>query len=279
MRRIALLSLLPLLLMAGIAAHAQPKQSWRTYSCNGDLGNTHNDSFFGPRVQVCQLRRILLPANGQLNIQNRNGGIEIYGQERNTIAVEARVVVKAGSRKQAEWVERHIHIQTNGTIRADGPSSFFFRPTWYVNYRLFVPEKIAASLQTENGGIDLHHLQGDVHAETTNGGLTLDALAGDIHARTINGGITVHLRGNSWQGAGLHAHTTNGGINIKASPAYSAHLVLQTINGGISLNIPAATHGVHHNHFDGNLGQGGPTLEFHSVNGGISVNPESKPAD
>jgi len=52
MRRIALLSLLPLLLMATIGAQAQPQPSWRTYSCNGDLGNTHNYYLFGPSLHV-----------------------------------------------------------------------------------------------------------------------------------------------------------------------------------------------------------------------------------
>ena len=274
MRRIALRSLLPLLLVGSFAAQAQPHHFWRTYPCNGDLGNTHNYSFFGPRLQVCQLRRILLPANGQLNIQNRNGGIEIFGQERNNIAVEARVIVQAGNRNQAELVERHIKIQTDGVIQADGPSSFLFRPSWYVNYRLFVPEQIAAHLQTQNGGIDLHHLQGDLHAETTNGGLTLDALAGNVHVHTVNGGITVLLRGNSWQGAGLTAQTTNGGIKIKASPSYSAHLILQTTNGGVSINLPNTSYKVQHNHFDGNLGHGGATIPFRTINRGISLNPD-----
>lgn len=274
MRNIALVSLFPLLLAACLPAQPLPHQSWRTYSCNGDSGNTHTYSLFGPKVRVCQLRRILLPSDGTLNIQSRNGGIEVFGQERNSIAVEARVIVKAGSHAQAESIERRIKIQTNGVIRAEGPSSGFLRPIWYVNYRLFVPQNIAARLRAENGGIDLHHLQGDLHAETTNGGLTLDALAGNVHVHTVNGGITVLLRGNSWQGAGLTAQTTNGGIKIKASPSYSAHLILQTTNGGVSINLPNASYRVQHNHFDGNLGHGGATIDFRTINGGISLNPD-----
>lgn len=271
MRRVALLSLLPLLLATGLSAQALPHQTWKTYPCNGNSGNTHTYSLFGPKVRVCQLRRILLPVNGLLNVQDRNGGIEVFGQERNTIAVEARVIVKAGSHAQAEDVERHIKIETHGVIRAEGPSSGFLRPTWYVNYRLFVPQNIAARLRTENGGIDLHDLQGTLHAETVNGGLTLDALGGNVHARTANGGIRVRLRGSTWQGAGLTAQTTNGGIKVKASPGYSAHLVLQTVNGGISVHLPFTIHGIQHNHFDGNLGHGGPTIQFRTTNGGISL--------
>lgn len=272
MRPIACVSLLPLLLAATLSAQALPQQSWKTYPCNGDYGSTHNVTLFGPKVQVCQLRRILLPTRAQLNIQGLNGGIQIYGQERNTIAVEATVVVKADSHAHAEAVQRRITIQTNGVIQAKGPHSFLFGPTWYVNYRVFVPQNIAAHLQTENGAIDLHHLQGNVRAETTNGGLTLDALAGNIHASTINGGISIRLRGNTWQGDGLSARTTNGGIDLKAPPDYSAHLIMGTVNGGISIQFPSATETVQHNHFDGNLGHGGATIQLHTINGGISAN-------
>lgn len=274
MRKIALVSLLPLLLVASLSVHAQSRPSWQIDSCNGHVGNTHNYSFFGPKLQVCQLRRTLLPARDQLNVQNRNGGIQVFGEERNTIALEARVIVKANSRTQAERIERQIKIETNGAIRAEGPTSGIFGPNWYVNYRLLVPEKIAAHLKTENGGIDLHHLQGTLQAETTNGGLTLDALAGNVHASTVNGGISLRLSGTTWHGTGLTAHTTNGGINIKTSPDYSAHLILQTVNGGVSIHLPNTNLNVRHNHFDGNLGHGGPTIECHSVNGGISINPE-----
>lgn len=274
MRRIGLLALLPLLLVGSLSAQTSPHHSWKTYSCNGDFGNTHNDSFFGRRVQVCQLRRIVLPANGHLNVEGRNGGIEVFGQERNNIALEARVIVKASNRAQAESVERRIKIQTDGVIRANGPSSGFMRPGWYVNYRLFVPQDIAAHLHTENGGIDLHRLHGTLRAQTTNGGLTLDALSGDVYAHTVNGGITVRLRGNSWQGVGLTAQTINGGINVKTSPGYSAHLILQTVNGGISINIPTSPHAIHHNRFDGNLGHGGATIKLRTTNGGISLNPD-----
>lgn len=272
MRRFGLLSLFPLLLAAGLSAHARPQQSWRIDSCNGNYGNTRNFTLFGPRLQVCQLRRILLQPHGELNLQDSNGGIEIFGQERDNIAIEARVIVNAGSRAQAEAVQRQITIHTNGGIHATGPrSSFFFRPTWYVNYRLYVPQSIAARLKSENGGIDLHHLQGTVHAETTNGGLTLDSLSGNVHATTTNGGISIRLHGTTWQGAGLSAQTTNGGIHVNAPASYSAHLILQTTNGGISIHFPTGGQKVHHNRFDGNLGHGGPTIELQTTNGGISV--------
>jgi DUF4097 and DUF4098 domain-containing protein YvlB len=271
MRRLGLLSLVPLLLATALSAQTTMHPSWRIESCNGNHGSTRTFSLFGSSVSDCQLRRIVLQPQGELKLNNTNGGIEVFGQERDNIAVEARVFVKARSHAQAEAVEHQIIIHTNGAIHATGPRSSFFRPTWYIDYRLYVPQKIAAHLKSENGGIHLDHLQGTVRAETTNGGLILDALSGDVHAETTNGGISIQLQGDTWQGAGLSADTTNGGIHVNAPAAYSSHLVLDTTNGAISIHFPTGAQHVQHDHFNGNLGHGGPTIKLSTTNGGISV--------
>jgi hypothetical protein len=49
---------LSLTLLAAIPLHAQ---SFTTTPCNGDEGNTHNNSFFGSKEKVCELRRTTLP--------------------------------------------------------------------------------------------------------------------------------------------------------------------------------------------------------------------------
>lgn len=280
MRRLAFALTLPLLFAATLPAHALPpqpaSQSWTTSACGENAGNTSNYSIFsifGSRTRVCELRRITLPANGQVNVRNSDGGIEVYGQQRNTIELEAWVIVTGGSRSEAEATEHKITIRTQGVIQADGPSPFW-GPGWYVNYRLYVPENIAAHLHTSNGGIDLHHLNGNIAAETTNGGLTLDHLNGDVHAQTTNGGISATFGGSGWQGSGLDAQTTNGGISVAIPETYSAHLEATNVNGGISIHLPTTHQNSQSHHFEGDLGHGGPTLHFQSVNGGISIRRE-----
>ena len=144
---------------------------------------------------------------------------------------------------------------------------------WSVNYRLRVPRRVAAQLHTQNGGIELTNVDGVIHADTTNGGLTLDDLGGDVHASTVNGGLHVKLDGTQWRGSGLFAKSTNGGISVKAPENYSAHLVAQTVNGGISVGFPITVQGKIRNHIDTNIGQGGATLQFETVNGGVSIHP------
>jgi hypothetical protein len=252
-----------------------PAQTFTTTPCTGDEGNTNNSWLFGHPERVCELRSTTLPVvNGQVSLSGENGGIEVIGEERRDMALEARVLVQAESREKAESIEREVKIITTGTIHAEGPHSWgWSHSSWSVNYRLRVPRRVAAQLHTQNGGIEVTNVDGVINADTTNGGLTLDALGGDVHASTVNGGLHVKLDGTQWRGSGLFAKSTNGGISVKAPENYSAHLVAQTVNGGISVGFPITVQGTIRNHIDTNIGQGGATLQFETVNGGVSIHP------
>jgi hypothetical protein len=270
MRTVVVGCFLALLFSGRLAA-----QSFTTAPCDGDEGNTNNSWFFGHQARVCELRRTTLPVtNGQLSLSGENGGIEVIGEERRDMALEARVIVQDSSRESAESIEREVKIVTTGTIHAEGPHTWgWSHGGWSVNYRLHVPRHVAAQLHTQNGGIELTNVDGVINADTTNGGLTLDDLAGEVHASTVNGGLQVKLDGNQWRGSGLFAKSTNGGISVRAPEHYSAHLVAETVNGGISVGFPIAVQGRIHSHIDTNIGQGGATLQFQTVNGGVSIHP------
>jgi DUF4097 and DUF4098 domain-containing protein YvlB len=257
-----------LLVAGGLSA-----QTFTSGSCGGDEGNTTNNSWFGGHAKVCEVRRTTLPlVNGAVEVKGKNGGIEVIGEDRKDIALEARVTAQASGHDEAESLLRKVTVTTNGRIEATGPSiSGWFGSNWSVNYRLRVPRHVSARLETLNGGIDLSNLEGKIVAETTNGGLTLSHLAGDVHATTVNGGLNVTLDGLQWRGAGLVAKSTNGGVSVKAPDHYSAHLIAQTVTGGISVGFPITVQGTIRKHVDTNLGNGGPTVQFETVNGGVSV--------
>ena len=253
-------------------------QSFTTTPCNGDEGNSHNTSFFGGKEKACELRRTTLPlVNGHITVSGKNGGIEVIGEDRQNIALEARVVTQESSTERAKSLLKEIKILTDGSIRAEGPSSsglfsgLFGNSSWYVNFRLHVPRHLAAQLHSENGGINISNIDGEISAETTNGGLTLRELAGNVHATTVNGGVEVTLKGTQWQGEGMFAKSTNGGVSVKAPDHYSAHLIAATVNGGISVAFPITIQGSIHHHIDTQIGQGGPTIQVETTNGGVSI--------
>ncbi len=246
-------------------------QSFTTAPCHGDDSEGHG-WFSGNQTKVCELRRTTLPAAGQVRVEGSNGSIEVVGEERGDIALEARVEAQASSREKAESIVREVTVKTGGTIEADGPKQMGWGSGgWSVSYKLRVPKHLAARLVTHNGAVSVANLDGRIEAETTNGGVALKDLAGDVHASTVNGGVEVRLLGARWQGTGLVVKSTNGGVSVKAPENYSAHLVADTTNGGVSVGFPMSDQGKHHNHVDTNIGQGGPTLQFETVNGGVSV--------
>lgn len=247
-----------------LIAPAAFAQSFTTGPCNSDSNHS-----WGSKERVCESRSTTLPlAGGQLNVAGKNGGIEVTGEDRNDVALEAQVSAQASSREEAEQLVHEVRIETNGTIHAEGPMT----GNWSVNFKLRVPKHLAAELKTENGGISLADLDGTVHAQTTNGGISLNNMSGDVHATTTNGGLHITLAGDSWHGAGLVAKSTNGGVHVTMPANYSAHLIAGTVNGGTDVRLPMTASVINsRRHIDGQIGHGGPTVQVETINGGVSI--------
>ncbi len=251
------------------AVHAA---DWRTVPCAGDEGNTHNNSWSGHQERVCELRTTTLKLGGRhLAVKSENGGIEVRGEDRSDVVVEARVQAWAGSSSEAKDILGKVVVETSGdSIRDSGPRSHLGDKGYGVNYRIRVPSKLAVDLKSLNGGIAIAHLDGDIRFDTTNG-VGLDDLAGDVHGSTVNGGLDISLTGSSWRGKGLDAETTNGGVSLKIPSNYSAHLETSTVNGGISVNFPVTVQGEIKNRMSTNLGSGGATIHAETTNGGVEI--------
>lgn len=247
-------------------------QSFATHPCPSSDDHPGILSRWLSGEQACELRTTTFPlVNGHLNVNSMNGGIDVIGQDRSDIALEAQVTAHASSQSEAAALLHEISISTGATVEAHGPHTYG-NHNWSVGYKLLVPHQLAAKFHTMNGGLSLSSIHGKIDGETTNGGLRIENLGGDVHVTTTNGGIHASLEGSTWQGTGLHASTTNGGVHVQLPSNYSAHLVASTTNGGTSLNLPNANqNGVHPHSIDTNLGSGGPTLDFETTNGGISI--------
>ncbi len=250
-----------------LIAPAAFAQSFTTAPCSDDGNGSSHHSWSQERV--CESRKATLPlAGGQLSVTGKNGGIEVTGEDRNDVALEAQVTAQASSHDEAQQLVSEVRIETSGTIHAEGPKT----GNWSVNFKLRVPKHLAAELQTQNGGISLANLDGTVHAETTNGGISLSNLSGDVHATTTNGGLHISLTGDSWQGAGLVAKSTNGGVHVTMPANYSAHLIAGTVNGGTDVRLPMMASVMNSRHrIDGQIGHGGALVQVETVNGGVSI--------
>jgi DUF4097 and DUF4098 domain-containing protein YvlB len=254
---------------ASIVSAAQNLENWQTGNCTDENKSSHWD-----RPHVCQMRRttFTLPS-GHLSVNTTNGGIQVTGEDRSDVALEARVMAWAPSESDADNLLSQVVIDTaNGDVRDHGPhENFFGRMGYNVDYHLRVPHHLAGEFHSMNGGIDLTSLDGTLRFSTTNGGVTLSALSGDVEGRTTNGGLEIALAGDRWQGQGLHADTTNGGVDLHIPDHYSAHLESGTVNGGISVDFPVTVQGEIKNHLSTDIGSGGATVHVQTVNGGVSI--------
>lgn len=224
------------------------------------------------KPHACELRRVALPLlHGGVSVSGDNGGIELIGEDRQDVLLEAVIVTQASTQDAADALLHQVTLSTDGSIAAKGPSGSNSQSSWYVNFTLHVPRHSNADLTTHNGGITLSRVEGKLTAETHNGGIAATDLSGDVHLLTVNGGLDVTLAGPHWSGGGLSARTTNGGISVQAPAGYSAHLITQTQQGGTSIGFPITVQGALGKRVDTNLGQGGATIEFVTVNGGVSI--------
>ncbi len=257
------------------AAHAATQSgNWSIAACGDDEGNTHNGSWWGHQDRVCELRTTTIQLGGRhLAVTIENDGIEVSGEDRSDVAVEARVQAWAGSEADARNILKQVTIETSGdNIRDNGPHSHWGNSGYGVNCRLRVPRKLAVDLKSENGGIDIAHLDGEIHFDTTNGGVGLKDLAGNVNGSTVNGGLDIALSGDRWQGKGLNAETTNGGVSLSIPGHYSAQLETGTVNGGIHVDFPITIQGDIKNRLNTTLGSGGPTIHAETTNGGVEIN-------
>src|ERR1700761_1634385 len=134
--------------LALLSSNSLPAQTFSISPCTGEQGNGSNSWFFGHSERFCELRHTTLPViDGKGSLSAENGGIEVIGEERRDLDLEARVIVQDESRERVESIKREIKIITMGTIHAEGPHSWGWpHGSWSVNYRLHVPRRIAAQL-------------------------------------------------------------------------------------------------------------------------------------
>jgi Putative adhesin len=251
----------------GVVA-AQVAGNWHTGDCDDN-----NNSHWG-NAHVCQMRRtaFTLPSS-HLSVDTTNGGIDVTGEDRSDVSLEAQVTAWAPSESEATSLLNQVVIDTaGGEVRDHGPhENFFGRRGYSVNYHLHVPRHLSGEFHSMNGGIELASLDGTIRFSTTNGGVGLSSLSGDVQGRTTNGGLNIALSGDHWQGEGLQADTTNGGVTLHIPDHYSAHLEASTVNGGISVDFPVTIQGEIKNHLDTTIGSGGATIHTQTTNGGVSI--------
>lgn len=262
--------------LSGTTVFAQEEKSDKQYKkrdfCAGDNYN------YNGRTSYKELREATINATNLLEVDGqRNGGIQIKGENRSDILIRACIQTTGKTEREAEAMAKNIRIKTDALIRAENAPD---NEVWGVSYEILVPRSTNLKLTALNGGISISGVEGTMEFETRNGGIHLSDVAGDVKGRTANGGVHVKLSGNSWKGSGLDLQTTNGGIHLSLPETYAARVETGTINGGFKSDIAALnvernerTRGARLNT---EINGGGAPIRLITTNGGVHISSSVK---
>jgi hypothetical protein len=240
------------------------------------MQDCRHDSWRDARVKHCEIRETGLKASSRVLTVDpgMNGGVEIVGWDRDSIAVTARIQTSARTDDEAEAIAREIKIEAaGGTVRATGPDPLGRRQSWSVSFIVSVPHRIDLSIDTQNGPLAVSDVTGHMELSTQNGPLALEGVAGDVHARAQNGPLVVRLEGTRWEGAGLDAATMNGPADLRIPEGYNARIEFGTVNGPMHVGFPLTVtlSGRITDRISTTLGSGGPPVRVVTTNGPMTV--------
>ena len=251
----------------GVPLFAQLQDnSEKQMTCNN--GGSDGDS-----VRHCEIREQSLASIGRLSIDaGPNGGATVKGWTRGDVLVRARIEASAENEGAAAILASRVTIDgSGGQVRATGPESAN-RAWWSVSYEIFVPQLSDLTLKTNNGGITISDVRGQIHFDANNGGVHLKRVVGDVSGATVNGGIQVELAGAMWDGRQMELTTHNGGVTVAIPSHYSARIQAETGMGRIQSDFPLPQDANGRSQrLDFSVGGGGAPIHITTGNGSIRL--------
>lgn len=88
------------------------------------------------------------------------------------------------------------------------------------------------NVRLRNGPLSLHDVRGNVDAVTTNGPVSISGGSGNVKVSASNGPISVNLEGGSWQGGSLEASTQNGPLSVKIPRSFNSGVLVESEGRG-----------------------------------------------
>jgi hypothetical protein len=223
-----------------------------------------------------------LPKGGRLDVISIDGGIEAFPASGSQVEVRVRRQVQSRSDDAARELLGKVVIKEEVApdhVRVMSPDVRQFGGLLQhvrLEYRVSLPPGLVVSLRTQNGGVRLENVDGQLTAATTNGGVTGRGVKGAIDASTVNGGIVMDLASLSGD---VRVVTVNGGIRVDVPADVKASLDASAVNGGVTveqgLNLEATERS--RLRVTGAINGGGPRLQVQTTNGGVRVGLRGTP--
>ena len=140
-----------------------------------------------------------------------------------------------------------------------------------VDFIVRVPEGVGLTGRTVNGAVQAESLRSDVEAYTVNGQVRVST-TGSVQARTVNGSITASLQNPFWRKAPKFS-TVNGGITLTLPAASNTVVRAETRNGKVLTDFASLRGKISDQRVEGRIGAGSSAtpLTLHTINGTIQI--------
>jgi DUF4097 and DUF4098 domain-containing protein YvlB len=187
----------------------------------------------------------------RLDIECRNGNVDVHSHDSPRVRVVALVEVHAETESEAERdfraVEDGIRVDGNH-VRVSAPSQerstfLFFGRGLKVDYEVLVPYETQVSVEARNGRVEVRSIGGEASVDSRNGSVRVEGVAGRVRVESRNGRIDAadcasDVRLTSRSGnvyvtrarSDVTAETNNGDVVVSES---SANAKLRSNNGSL----------------------------------------------
>ncbi len=189
------------------------------------------------RVWVEDTRTLTIDAAQlqSLMVQSHNGDITVHGKP-DVTQIEAVITARYGgaTAESAERCRQAVEIvsaaETGGEHKLHARFKQPRASDWQteINFRVSVPERIAAKLVSHNGDIVVENIKGACSVSTHNGDVAVSAPSRSLRVVTHNGQARV-----ASQGEDVNITSHNGNIHLDATQCARVAGSVQTHNGGI----------------------------------------------
>lgn len=221
-------------------------------------------------------RSFAVEPGGEISIDADRGDITIStGSQNNVEVIVEREVRGVSERKETSVLKSHkvAIVQDGNNVRVQAAlAKSRSQPNLSVRFRVTVPKRFNASLNTAGGSIQVSDLHGNVDARTSGGDLKFSKIEGPIDAHTSGGNVTAAGCTDK-----LQVQTSGGNIAIKD---FSGPSATADTSGG-SVNVITCSGAVQIKTSGGDITVdkfSGPSVFADTSGGAMTFNVEKQPA-
>jgi DUF4097 and DUF4098 domain-containing protein YvlB len=211
----------------------------------------------------------------RLRLEGINGNIAITGSSQtDSVIISAQKYVGSESTQDAQAHLSELHVSVTETaneiiVKTIQPDETRGR-NYGVDYEITLPQDFTVLVTNVNGGISITSIYESISVVNVNGQVILTDISGSASVSLVNGQIQAEV--TLPIGGTIVMATVNGGISLDIPETTSAAFSASVDNGNIQLsnlvlNSPVSTT----NSLTGILGSGEGNISLTTVNGGIYV--------